>query len=84
LASLSSDFEDLRSHILMNPELPSLQSVTTTVQHEEIRKKVMNHETQSRTAATRSYHVKTMPHSENSSSGMPKHALFFFIIKTNG
>jgi hypothetical protein len=25
-----------------------------------------------------------MPHSENSSSGMPKHAPFFFIIKTNG
>jgi hypothetical protein len=77
LASLNYDFEDLQSHILMNPELPSLQSVTTTVQHEEIHRKVMNHETQSRAATTRGYHVKTMPRSENSSSGMPEHAFFY-------
>jgi len=65
----------------MNPELPSLQSVTATVQREEIHKKVMNHETQSRTAATRGYHVKTMPRSENSSSGMLEHA---FLSKQVG
>ena len=81
LASLSSDFEDLRSHILMNPELPSLQSVTATVQREEIHRKVMNHETQSRTAANRGYHVKTMPRSEYSNSGMPEHA---FLSKQAG
>ena len=33
LASLSYNFEDLRSHILMNLELPSLQSITAMVQH---------------------------------------------------
>jgi len=74
LASLSSDFEDMRSHILMNPELSSLQSVTTMVQREEIRRKVMNHETQSKTAATRGYHVKTIPRNENFSSSMPENA----------
>ena len=31
LASLSLDFKDLRSHILMNPELSSLQSVCITI-----------------------------------------------------
>jgi len=31
LASLSSDFEDLQSHILMNPKQPSLKSVTATI-----------------------------------------------------
>jgi len=40
LASLSSDFEDLRSHILINPKQPSLKSVTTTIQREEIHRKV--------------------------------------------
>jgi len=42
----------------------------------------MNHETQSRTAATCGYHVKTMPHSENFSSGMPEHV--FFLSKQTG
>lgn len=32
LASLSSDYEDLCSRILMNPDLPSLTSVCTTIQ----------------------------------------------------
>jgi len=41
----------------------------------------MNHETQSRTTATRDYHVKTMPRSENSSSGMPEHAFFIYQNK---
>jgi hypothetical protein len=74
LASLGSNFEDLQSHILLNPELSSLQSVKTMVQREEIRRKVMNHETQSRTTVTHGYHVKTIPHNENSSSSMPEHA----------
>ncbi|KAB2603998.1 hypothetical protein D8674_038776 [Pyrus ussuriensis x Pyrus communis] len=42
LASLGSEYEDLRSHILMNPELPSFASVCTTIQREEVRRKVMN------------------------------------------
>jgi hypothetical protein len=66
LASLSFDFEDLRSHILMNLELPSLKSVTATIQREEIHRNVMNHKTHSGTTAT----VKTMPSNENSNSGM--------------
>uniref|UniRef100_A0A6N2KKL2 Integrase catalytic domain-containing protein n=1 Tax=Salix viminalis TaxID=40686 RepID=A0A6N2KKL2_SALVM len=41
LASLGSEFEDLRSHILMTAELPSLKSVCSTIQREEIRRKVM-------------------------------------------
>ena len=32
LASLSSDYEDLCSRILMNPDLPSLTSVCPTIQ----------------------------------------------------
>jgi hypothetical protein len=42
LASLSSNYEDLRSKILMNPDLPSLTSVCATIQREEAHKKVMN------------------------------------------
>ncbi|KAM1484299.1 hypothetical protein ACFXTO_036370 [Malus domestica] len=41
LASLSFEFEDLRSHILMNPDLPSFSSVCATIQREEVRRKVM-------------------------------------------
>jgi len=44
LASLSLDFDDMRSHILMNPKLSSLKSVCATIQREEIRRKVMTHE----------------------------------------
>jgi hypothetical protein len=42
LASLSSNYEDLRSKILMNPDLPSLTSVCATIQREEAHKKAMN------------------------------------------
>jgi hypothetical protein len=42
LASLSSNYEDLCNKILMNPDLPSLTSVCTTIQREEAHKKVMN------------------------------------------
>ena len=45
LASLDQEYEDLRSHILMSAEIPSLNNVCTTIQREEIRKKVMNMET---------------------------------------
>ena len=44
LASLGPEFEDLRSHILMNDELPSLKSVCATIQREEIKRKVMPRE----------------------------------------
>jgi len=42
LASLNPEFEDLRSHILMNTELPSFQSVCATIQREESRRKAMS------------------------------------------
>jgi len=42
LASLNPEFEDLRSHILMNTELSSFQSVCATIQREESRRKVMS------------------------------------------
>ncbi|KAI4354493.1 hypothetical protein L6164_003347 [Bauhinia variegata] len=34
LASLGSDYEDLRSHILMSPELPFFSSIYSTIQTE--------------------------------------------------
>jgi len=37
LASLNPDYEDLRSHILMNSDLPSFQNVCAIIQREEIR-----------------------------------------------
>ncbi|KAG6517659.1 hypothetical protein ZIOFF_021055 [Zingiber officinale] len=41
LASLNPDFEDLRSHILMNTDLPSFKNICATIQREEVRRKVM-------------------------------------------
>ncbi|RVW14453.1 Retrovirus-related Pol polyprotein from transposon RE2 [Vitis vinifera] len=55
LASLGSEFEDLRCHILMSPELPSLKSVCSTIQREEIRRKVMIRETVTNSSDTRAY-----------------------------
>lgn len=55
LASLSSDYEDLRSHILMNSELPSFISVCATVQREEVRRKVMNNDTKMHTSEARAF-----------------------------
>lgn len=47
LVSLDPKYEDLRSHILMTPELPSFNNVSTTIQREEVRKKVMNSDARS-------------------------------------
>ncbi|KAL6322438.1 hypothetical protein AAG906_008093 [Vitis piasezkii] len=55
LASLGSEFEDLRCHILMSPELPSLKSVCSTIQREEVRRKVMIRETVTNPSDTRAY-----------------------------
>ncbi|PRQ36655.1 putative transcription factor interactor and regulator CCHC(Zn) family [Rosa chinensis] len=55
LASLSSEYEDLRSHILMNTELPSFNIVCATIQREEVRRKVMNMETKTSASETRAY-----------------------------
>ena len=66
LASLSPDFEDLRSHILMNPELPSLKLVCATIQREEIRRKVMTRDVG--VFETRAYQTKLTPQDMNSGS----------------
>ena len=55
LASLGSEYEDLRSHILMNPELPSFASVCTTIQREEVRRKVMNVDIKSSVSEARAF-----------------------------
>ncbi|RVW42670.1 Retrovirus-related Pol polyprotein from transposon TNT 1-94 [Vitis vinifera] len=55
LASLGSEFEDLRCHILMSPELPSLKSVCSTIQREEVRRKVIIRETVTNSSDTRAY-----------------------------
>ncbi|CAB4303479.1 unnamed protein product [Prunus armeniaca] len=55
LESLSSKYEDLRSHILMNLDLPSFANVCATIQREEIRRTVMNMETKANTFEARAY-----------------------------
>ncbi|KAM1201341.1 hypothetical protein ACFX2J_017452 [Malus domestica] len=55
LASLSPEFEDLRSHILMNPDLPSFSSLGAMIQREEVRRKVMNLELKANIREVRAY-----------------------------
>ncbi|KAI5349736.1 hypothetical protein L3X38_002625 [Prunus dulcis] len=55
LASLGSEYEDLRSHILMNPKLPSFASICTTIQREEVRRKVMNVDIKSSVSEARAF-----------------------------
>ncbi|XP_070682912.1 uncharacterized protein [Malus domestica] len=55
LASLGTEFEDLRSHVLMNSELPSFTSVCAIIQREKVRNKVMNLEIKSNMPETRAY-----------------------------
>ncbi|XP_038692044.1 uncharacterized protein LOC119990224 isoform X2 [Tripterygium wilfordii] len=55
LANLAPDYEDLRSHILMNSELPSLGSVCATIQREEVRRKVMNCNLKTEVSEARAY-----------------------------
>ena len=44
LSSLSPYYEDLRSRVLMNSDLPSLANVCAIIQREEACKKIMNPE----------------------------------------
>ncbi|KAM2053388.1 hypothetical protein ACFX1T_003036 [Malus domestica] len=55
LGSLNSEYEDLRSHVLMSQELPTFNNVCATIQQEEARKKVMNAEHNLRLTETRAY-----------------------------
>ena len=60
-ASLNLDYEDLRSHVMMNVELPSFKMVCTTVPREEARRRVMNLEKNSKISESRPYKGKN-PH----------------------
>lgn len=42
LVSLGTEYKDLKSHLLMCPDLPSFKAVCNVIQREEVRKKVMN------------------------------------------
>ncbi|CAN6680462.1 unnamed protein product [Malus baccata var. baccata] len=55
LGTLSSEYEDLRSHILMSQDLPTFNNVCATIQREEARKKVMNADHSPRLTETRVY-----------------------------
>ncbi|XP_068309694.1 uncharacterized protein [Pyrus communis] len=55
LANLSLDFEDLRSHILMNSDLLSFSSICATIQREEVHKRVMNMEVKTNMLEARAY-----------------------------
>ena len=55
LANLSPDYEDLRSHILMNSVLPSFSSVCATVRREETRREAMNVEIRTNHAESSAY-----------------------------
>ncbi|KAI4353408.1 hypothetical protein L6164_002361 [Bauhinia variegata] len=69
LASLGSDYEDLRSHIIMSPEHPSLSSVCSTIQREEVRRKVMNVDHKSPLFDSRAYATNHKPKKEISYKG---------------
>lgn len=55
LSSLGSDYKDLRSHIILNSELPSFISVCAIIQREEVRRKVMNIDTRANVSKARAY-----------------------------
>ncbi|KAM1227292.1 hypothetical protein ACFX2J_006522 [Malus domestica] len=55
LSSLDSEYEDLRSHILMNTELHSFTSICVTIQREEVRRNVMNIGTKANVSEARAY-----------------------------
>ena len=55
LASLGPEYEDLRSHILMNTVLPSFTGVCAIIQREEVRKKVMSQEIKATVSETKAY-----------------------------
>ncbi|KAM1349067.1 hypothetical protein ACFX2F_003176 [Malus domestica] len=55
LGSLNSEYDDLRSHILISQELLTLNNVCAIIQREEARKKLMNAEHNSRLTETCAY-----------------------------
>ncbi|KAI4332707.1 hypothetical protein L6164_017593 [Bauhinia variegata] len=69
LANLGSDYEDLRSHILISLELPSFSSICSMIQREEVRRKVMKVEHKSPLSDTRAYATNHQPKRETSYKG---------------
>ncbi|XP_068344028.1 uncharacterized protein [Pyrus communis] len=55
LESLNPEYEDLRSHVLINPDLPSFSSVCATIQREETRRKIMTVELKANIPKARVY-----------------------------
>ncbi|XP_070679284.1 uncharacterized protein [Malus domestica] len=86
LASLSPDYENSRSHILMNPELPSFSSVCATIQREEVRRRVRNLDTKASMQESRAFassHCKGFFKTSQSSSYRANHAANAAPISTN-
>jgi hypothetical protein len=69
LASLGAEYEDLRSHILMSSKLSSLSAVCSTIQREEVRKKLMNAENKSLLSDAHALTVNRQPKAEGSYIG---------------
>ena len=82
LASLNPEYEDLRSHILMNPELPSFQTVCATIQREEVRRKVMSRTTNSFNSDAHAYISR--PFSENKNYKGKRHEFKCQHCKNSG
>lgn len=58
LGSLGEEYEDLKCHLLMNAELPSLSTVCITIQREEVRRKAMRVEVKGSNSDARACAVK--------------------------
>jgi hypothetical protein len=69
LSSLGPDYEDFRSRILMNSDLPSLANVYAIIQREEARRKIMNPEPRITLPETRVYAVTRQMKSNKSYKG---------------
>ncbi|CAN6725301.1 unnamed protein product [Malus baccata var. baccata] len=67
LSSLESEYEDLCSHILMNPKLPT--NVCATIQREEVRKKVMNTGASTTALEARAYFSSEKKHLSSDKKG---------------
>jgi gag-polypeptide of LTR copia-type len=63
LANLDPSFELVRTQILLNPILPSLDSVIATLEQEESRRKAMNSENQPSKAENQAFLSKGRPYS---------------------
>ena len=61
LGNLSSEYEDLKCHLLMNTELPTFSNVCIIIQREEVRRKVMKVEVKSSSSEARAFSAGQKP-----------------------